>query len=582
MTVFFGLFFNQDNTHAHTHFLFSVANFGSIGFAGYMDTIVETTYNLFNRKIFSLPKVLLLPMVMTRQPKMMAQIFPVIFLTDWVKGRAVSYMTSRIETLQKETQELGSIRSKVEAFDIKNAELLQRAGPGATDFTKRRWEELTVQVQMKNIAKDLTSRTKDFFSFIQRNFVFTVLVDCALAHLIAVGKLVAADVFVFSRAIEDTVDMILMKSRSEAELARMMTQIDKMKELAKVWDKAKTGNLIHCNLAPPTLTSTAAESHASMVVIRNLVYSRGTAMVRADHLELQAGVYALTGANGSGKSTLFRVLMSCDTNERGIDLPSSIILSTPHEPIIEEDDRKRELACEAADKDVDSNVRGADEVLITPEGKTVAAVNETHPRLSITMPSSHVVEISQTFYWPLYTKPIDWIYQEHVTETRSPEDVERMVRKVAEELQSMEFAQSLTTSLASTKGTESVMQTAEQIISGIMGELLQEKEDWFSDMSGGQRSKVELTRTVFLKEQCPHVLLVDETMAPLDPRSKSLVMGKLKRFCAGSVVIVIYHTDVGREIDAAEGGVVECVPSNDFFDANIHVENKMIRMRPVC
>lgn len=93
-----------------------------------MDTIVSTTYELFNRKIFSLPKVMLLPMVMARQPKMMVQIFPIIFLTDWAKGRAVSYMTSRIEQLQKEVQELSSIRSKVEAFDIKNAELLQRAG----------------------------------------------------------------------------------------------------------------------------------------------------------------------------------------------------------------------------------------------------------------------------------------------------------------------------------------------------------------------------------------------------------------------------------------------------------------------
>ena len=37
-------------------------------------------------------------------------------------------MTNRIETLEKERQELDAMRSKVEAFDIKNAELLQRAG----------------------------------------------------------------------------------------------------------------------------------------------------------------------------------------------------------------------------------------------------------------------------------------------------------------------------------------------------------------------------------------------------------------------------------------------------------------------
>lgn len=99
-----------------------------------MDTIVSTTYDLFNRKLFSLPKVMLLPTVMARQPRMMAQIFPIIFFSDWVKGRAVAYMTSRIEQLQKEVQELSAIRSKVESFDIKNAELLQRAGKFVSNF----------------------------------------------------------------------------------------------------------------------------------------------------------------------------------------------------------------------------------------------------------------------------------------------------------------------------------------------------------------------------------------------------------------------------------------------------------------
>ena len=114
-------------------------------FAGYMDTIVSTTYDLFNRKLFSLPKVMLLPLVMTKQPKMIAQIFPIIFISDWLKGRAVSYMTNRIEELEKDIQELNAVRSKVEAFDLKNSELLHRSGPGAMDFTRQRWLDLTVK-----------------------------------------------------------------------------------------------------------------------------------------------------------------------------------------------------------------------------------------------------------------------------------------------------------------------------------------------------------------------------------------------------------------------------------------------------
>ncbi|CAJ1962895.1 unnamed protein product [Cylindrotheca closterium] len=549
-------------------------------YADYMSVVVSTTYDLFNRKLFSLPKVMLLPMIIMKQPKMLAQLFPIIFVTDWMKGRAVAYMTTRIEQLEKDTQKIISMRSKVESFDIKNAELLQRAGGGATDFTRRRWEELTEQIQVKNIAKDLTARTKGFFAWIERNFVFSVLIDCALAHLIAVGRLVSADIFVFSRAIEDAVDTVLMKSRSEAELARMMTQIDNLKEIASVWENAQSRNLVDCNL-PPARSLAAIERgdpERSMVVIRNLLYSRGTAMVRVDHLELDAGIYALTGGNGSGKSTLFRVIMGCSSNERGIDLPPSIVLSTPLEPLVEEDDIEREQLCESAEVAVESEQEPS-EVAEKPS----ADIQEVHPRLSITMPSSDVVEISQTFYWPLYTKPIDWIYQEYGMGTVDEAELQNRVRRVAEELDALEFAQAPIESDQNTTSLEaSTMAPSADIVGGIMDQLVEEKEDWFGDLSGGQRSKVELVRKVFLQEQCPGVLLIDETMAPLDPKSKSLVMAKIKAFCAGSVVIVIYHTDVGRETDGEGGEAVECVPSNDFFDGNLHVENKILHLRPVC
>jgi hypothetical protein len=118
------LFHHENNLVAlASHSAKSPADYGD-----YMNVVVSTTYDLFNRKMFSLPKVMLLPMIMMRQPKMVAQIFPIIFVTDWMKGRAVAYMTNRIEHLEKERQELVSMRSKVESFDIKNAELLQRAG----------------------------------------------------------------------------------------------------------------------------------------------------------------------------------------------------------------------------------------------------------------------------------------------------------------------------------------------------------------------------------------------------------------------------------------------------------------------
>lgn len=137
-------------------------------YANSLDVVIEQTYDMFNRKLFSLPKVLLLPSVMSRTPKMIAQIFPIIFLSDYIKAQAVTWMTTKIEQLQKETQELTAIRSKIEAFDIKNAELLERSGRQSTQFTLKRWEILTVKIQAKAIVADLIARTKMFFSWIVR------------------------------------------------------------------------------------------------------------------------------------------------------------------------------------------------------------------------------------------------------------------------------------------------------------------------------------------------------------------------------------------------------------------------------
>ena len=256
---------------------------------------------------------------------------------------------------------------------------------------------------------------------------------------------------------------------------------------------------------------------------------------------------------GSGKSTLFRIIMSCNTNDRPIDIPQSISLSNP-----------------SLENSGDSN-------------ETIP------PQISVTMPSSNVVEISQTFYWPLYSKPIDWIYQQGTSENISEKDMKEHCRRVAELLHSLEFIQSvelegerriLEENQSSSDGIVASSPSGDTI-TRIMEELEEEKEDWFNDLSGGQRSKVELVRKVFLMDECPNVLLIDETMAPLDPRSKALVMAQIKSFCAGSVVIVIYHTDVGTEKEKG-GETIGCVPSNNFFDGNIHVEDKQMNLRPVC
>ena len=299
-------------------------------------------------------------------------------------------------------------------------------------------------------------------------------------------------------------------------------------------------------------------------------------------------LYSKNRPNGSGKSTLFKILMSCTTNEQRIALPDSIFLLSPTDPLTEEDDLLRENCCvnsEEGEPAVDQEECEAD---LTVDACVDASRKDHHPipKLSVTMPSSHVVEISQTFYWPLYSRPLSWIYQHLSLEDLDADEVERRARTVAEHLHSLEFFQPIrkkgNISVPGLEDVEeSLIDVTEATLSRIHQELLEEKDDWFSDLSGGQKSKIELVRKVFLQEKCPEVLLVDETMAPLDPASKALVMAKMKDFCRESVVIVIYHTDVNRGVEV-EGETVDCVPSNNFFDKNIHLEHGLLHLRPTC
>ncbi len=453
-------------------------------YATAMDTVVSTAYDVINRKLFSLPKLIILPGVISRQPSLLVKIFPFIFFTDMLKGRIVASVTDRVERFQLEARDLNSIRQKVEQFDLKNAELLRRSGLGATKFTERRWDELTLEYQANVAAGDLLKRTRGFYQWLQRNFVFVVLIDCALAKLLAEGNIIVSEIFVFTRAIEDVIDLILIRSRNESELATLMSQVEKLKTLESVWSKSKYGTVLPCRLHGMDSSASVKDG----IVLNNLQYSRGTATVSVEHLVLEPGIYAVTGPNGSGKSTLFKVLMACETNERPIDLHESIELATPiHQWDLSDRLVMPKDSCKVPDEGC--------EVVNDEDGEEI-------PVTSVILPSSDVVEISQNFYWPLYTKPIDWIYQKHITSDMSENERNECVFRVAKELQSLSFAQPQDNLSEGT--TENIT------LDTILEELQTEKEDWFGELSGGQKSKVELVRKVFLRDFCPSVLLIGE------------------------------------------------------------------------
>eukprot|EP00588_Corethron_pennatum_P024073 CAMPEP_0194332058 /NCGR_PEP_ID=MMETSP0171-20130528/57857_1 /TAXON_ID=218684 /ORGANISM="Corethron pennatum, Strain L29A3" /LENGTH=721 /DNA_ID=CAMNT_0039093759 /DNA_START=421 /DNA_END=2586 /DNA_ORIENTATION=- len=473
------------------------------------ETIVKTVYDTVNRNIFSLPKLMLLPGIVAKQPMLVLKITPLILLSDWIKSQIVAAITTEVERVNEEVKNLQSMRTKVEQYDLKNAELIQRSGHDSVLFTERKWISFTEDIQDKKARTSLMARSKMYFAWLQRNFVMLALVDCALAKLIAVGKIFAADIFVYARAIEDMINFVLMRSRQESELASMKSSIKILRDLKDIWDKSEERNLLDCTI-----------SNNNALTIDSLAYTRGSASVKITNISLLPGIYAVTGANGSGKSTLFRLLMGCTSNSQSVDLDSSVMINSPG---------------------------------------------------LVQMPSSDVVEISQNFYFPLFSAPFDWIFNIDIFEgVADASNKEKMVIQLEKELRSLKFY------------PETQLDLSE---STLMDDLTSVEDDWFSVLSGGQKSKVELVRKVFLADQCPRVLLIDEAFAPLDPESKSLVMQKLKSFCSNSIVLVIYHADT-RNSAVAEGEQENddsnCVESSNFFDNNVHVEDGTLFLRPVC
>ena len=137
-------------------------------------------------------------------------------------------------------------------------------------FTEKRWKEVTKRVQDMKSQATLLQRHRLYFNWIHNHFIMYSLVDCALAKLIAVGKIVSADLFVYARAIEDMIDLVLMRSRAESELASLATAVNILKELKNTWDAGEERKLLNC---------TIATGGSDELIVKGVAYTRGSASV---------------------------------------------------------------------------------------------------------------------------------------------------------------------------------------------------------------------------------------------------------------------------------------------------------------
>lgn len=471
----------------------SESNFTVGGYAGALNDVASTAYQLVERKLFSLPKLTLLPGMLWSKPWLVATVLPASILLDEGKSQLMALLSNRIEDLSQEIQELANRRQRVELHDTRHQELIRMNA--VADFAKARWRELSVRIAGLEMRKDALASVRGFTDWLYWQDMMQPGIECTLSFLLEMKHITNVDIWVYSRVVEDAIDTLLTRSRSQAELATMQTNLERLRELTASLAKARARGRARCRIDPGS----------EGLRFEDVEFARGPSLrVRIPSLTLPTRrIYAVTGPNGAGKSSAFSLLAGC--GRRPVALPAGLELGAA--------------------------------------GRLV-------------LPSDDVELITQQLYCPLFVKPIAWMLQ--APEAQLPEEgaVRAREERVAQ--------------LMSELGFHGDGQNSTALAN--FEELRAEKEDWYSELSGGQRVKVEFIRKVFLKGTCPKVLLLDEAFAPLDPKSKAVVQHKLKEFCSQSVVLAIYHSD------AKEG----CVRSGDFFDGSLHFENGTATLVETC
>ena len=135
-------------------------------YASSLDTITSTIHTLTTRKIFSIPKIMLLPRLFLSKPRLMAIVLPSVFAMDFAKSNVMSYLTSTIETLTKEQQKLESERRSVEEYDIQRADIIARSGTWALRLTQESWLSRTQQIQLIDMKASTLKTVRDFFRWL--------------------------------------------------------------------------------------------------------------------------------------------------------------------------------------------------------------------------------------------------------------------------------------------------------------------------------------------------------------------------------------------------------------------------------
>lgn len=209
----------------------------------------------------------------------------------------------------------------------------------ALNYTRNEWDVSQECEQYNSLGNTvLGSSINALIGFYNQDVLYPIL-HILVAHMSTKGIISLGELFLYTRTLQTFVEVILFKSKNQAEFSKINSAIDRLNELST-----------HLNSAEDTISEIDfnVDKTRDNLLIEDLEFTRGnkdkTTRVSIEKLELLIGkFYAITGANGSGKSSFSTLLQyvieeisdpSFSVSNGTITYPSSSIAVIPQKDYV--------------------------------------------------------------------------------------------------------------------------------------------------------------------------------------------------------------------------------------------------------